>query len=204
MNTNTRHRALRAVRAVGLPLLVLGTCGWGGCLGAPKIQDRWTRVDLTSSSVTPFQTLTLGAAESVHVHAQITYRAIVTGYCVAELRVSPDYTPTTLGISPNMPRTQLASDIDSLLAHSSSVGRGVRAITGWDHLVQTIPFDFGAAVPAVLDTSGTGAGGLFFVCYLGSGVRIERPNQPDTIIVTPFKSSAMQVLPTGMAFQTAP
>ncbi|HTR97642.1 MAG TPA: hypothetical protein VMH61_07040 [Candidatus Acidoferrales bacterium] len=198
--SNGMVRALR----IGAPmLLVLGTCGWGGCLGSPKITDEWTRVDLTSSNVSAFETMPLGAAESVHVHAQITFRAIVTGYAVAELRVSPNYTTENLPLSPNLPRTDLASDIDSLLAHSVTAGRAIRAVTGWDHLVQTIPLDFGTTVPAVLDTTGAGAGGLFFVCYLGSGVKIERVNMPDTIVITPFKSSAMRVLPMGMALQTA-
>ena len=91
-----------------------------------------------------------------------------------------------------------------MLANSVTLGRVTRAITGWDHLIQHIDFTFGATVPAVLTDSSTGPPtGLFLVCYLGSGVKIERVNQPDTLIVTPFRSTPYQILPVGMTL-TAP
>jgi hypothetical protein len=76
-----------------------------------------------------------------------------------------------------------------------------RAITGWDHLIQDFDLGFNATVPATLtDSSSTGPpAGLFLLCYLGSGQKIERVNQPDTLIVTPFGSSQYQLLPVGMS-----
>ena len=201
MNTHRgTHR--RTVARVGLAgLLALVAC-CSGCLGAPKLEDRWTRIDLPASNVAPYQTMTLGAPESVHVQAQIIYRSIVTGYAVAELRVSPTISGGAVTITPSAPRQAMATSIDSLLQHSVSVGRATRAITGWDHLIQHIDFNFNAAVPTVLDSTGAGQGGLFLLCYMGSGDKIERPGMADTIIITPFQSASVQVLPIGMTLRT--
>lgn len=189
------HASRLALAAVGAGLLA-------GCFDAPKLEDRWTRVDIQSANVTAFQTLTLGAPESVSVQAAITYRQILTGYAVAELRVSPTMTPGSLPINPDATRLPMAEAIDSLLQHSVSIGRATRAVTGWDHLIQTLDFSFNAAVPVVLDSTGTTGGGVFLVCYLGSGDRVRRLGLADTIVVTPFKSAEYQVLPVGVTFRT--
>jgi hypothetical protein len=203
MNANTTIRRASAARVGLAGLLALSAWLCGGCLGAPKLEDRWTRIDLPAANVTPYQTMPLGAPESLRVQAQITYRSIVTGYAVAELRVSPTITGGSVTITPTAPREAMAASIDSLLQHSTSIGRATRAITGWDHLIQHIDFAFSAAVPGVLDSTGASAGGLFMVCYLGAGDKIERPGQADTIIITPFRSAEVQVLPIGMTFRTS-
>jgi len=43
-------------------------------------------------------------------------------------------------------------------------------------------------------------GGLFLLCYLGSGVKLELPSGADSIVVTPYNSSAYEILPVGMGF----
>ncbi len=189
--------------AVALVVATLGASVLGGCYDAPKLEDRWTRVDLESANVSAFQTLTLGAAESVTVNASVTYRQILTGYAVAELRVSPTTTPGALPINPDATRLPMAQAIDSLLVNSVSIGRATQAVTGWDHLIQHLGFRFNVAVPVVLDSTGTGGGAVFLVCYLGSGDRVRRLGMADTIIVTPFKSAEYQVLPFGITFRTA-
>jgi hypothetical protein len=186
--------------AAGL-LLALGALTLGGCFDAPRLEDRWTRVDIANSNVTAFQSMTLGAPESIHVAADVTFRSILTGYAVAELRVSPTLTPTSLHVTPDATRLTMAQDIDSLLQHSYSVGRATRAVTGWDHLIQRIDFAFNATVPSVLDSTGATSGGLFLVCYLGAGDRVERFAMPETLIVTPFRSADYKILPVGMTFQ---
>lgn len=185
-------------------LVALVACATSGCFDAPKLEDRWTRLDIASASVSPYQALTLGARESLAVTVDVTYRAILTGYAVADLRWSEDYTPVTLPMTPDMARAPLAHRVDSLLAHSVSVGRSTRAVTGWDHLIQRIDFRFGANVPAVLDSSGAGGGGLFLVCYLGAGDLERRLGMEDTLIVTPYGSEAYQVLPVGLALGSQP
>jgi hypothetical protein len=182
--------------------MVLAAGALAGCFDAPKLEDRWTRVDFTGASLAPFQSLPLGAPESVTVHANITYRQILTGYAVAELRVSPAFTPGSLPIDPDQPRLAMAQAIDSLLAHSVSIGRATRPVTGWDHLIQPLDFSFGATVPAVLDSTNEAGGGVFLVCYLGSGDLVRRFGMADTVIVTPFKSAEYQVLPVGLTLRT--
>jgi len=180
--------------------LLLGMVAWsaGGCLGTPKIEDRWTRVDFVASNVQPGQGLPTGVATPFAVSANVTYRTILTGYAVAELRASSTISAADVNVEPNAERVPMAYDIDRLLQNSVTAGRATRAVTGWDHLIQRIDFNFDGVAPASADTSGNPPRGLFLLCYLGSGVRVERQGLPDTILVTPFPSTQYQVLPVGM------
>ena len=187
-------------RGAAVAMLVLGASALCGCFDAPKLEDRWSRVDIADANVAAFQTLTLGAPESIHVSADITYRSILTGFAIAELRVSPTLTPTMLHVTPNASRQPMAADIDTLLLHSYSIGRATRAVTGWDHLIQRIDFGFHANVPTVLDSTGTTGGGLYLVCYLGAGDLQRRIGMNDTLVVTPFRSADYKILPVGMTF----
>ena len=171
-----------------------------GCLGKPKIEDRWTRIDVEGSSLRPYQQVSAGR-ESVQVSTAITYRSILTGFAVAELRASASVTPASVQLDPDAPRLRMAQDIDNLLANSVTLGRGTRAITGWDHLIQRIDFSFGANIPAAGDT--TAAGGVFLVCYLAQGDEVERADGTDTLIVTPFPSTPYEILPIGMELSVA-
>ncbi|MCC6650699.1 MAG: hypothetical protein IT348_06080 [Candidatus Eisenbacteria bacterium] len=175
-----------------------------GCFDAPKLEDRWTRVDIAGASVQPFQSLTLGARESIAVSVDVTYRSILTGFAVADLRVLRTGNAGAMGITPTASRLPMAQSIDSLLANSETVGRATRAVTGWDHLIQRIDFSFGANIPTVIDSTGGGGGGLFLVCYLGAGEELRRLGMADSLIVTPFGSAEYMVLPVGMTLRTAP
>ena len=178
---------------------------WFGLLA--KIEDRWTRVDLDHSTLAPGQALTAGTMDSIHVDARITYRRIVTGFFVAELRASATLGPTSVTLHPDAPRVPMANDIDAILANSVSIGRAVYPVTGWDHLIQPVSLDFRAQPSATVDSAGVSIGatsGLFLVCYLGSGERIERRGQADSIAITPFASAPNQLLPVGMELTVAP
>jgi hypothetical protein len=177
-----------------------------GCLDAPKIEDRWTRVDMAGASLAPSQPVTAGSTIPVLVSSDIYYRRILTGYAVAELRASTSISPGMLQMNPNANRLQMATDMDRLLATSVSMGREARAFTGWDHLIQHMDFAFTGVVPGtVTDSVGTGpTAGLFLVCYLGSGVKDERQDGTDTVIVTPYASSPYQILPVGLSVTVAP
>jgi hypothetical protein len=168
----------------------------GGCLGEPEIQDRWTRLDVVSSSLTPYQSLSTGAVP-ITVSAAVTYRKILTGFAVAELRGSSTVAPGAVEVHPDANRVRMAQDIDAILAGSVTLGRATRAVTGWDHLVQHIDFAFTGTVPAALDSTGPPAG-LFLVCYLGQGTEIERADGTDSLIVTPFPSTPYEILPVGL------
>ena len=185
-----------------VPLLVAcaALCA-SGCLGKPEIEDRWTRIDIASASVAPYQNMVPGAAELISVRAAITYRSILTGFAVAELRVS-SVDPATVVLEPTANRVRMANEIDLILRNSRSVGRATRAVTGWDHLIQHIDFNFVGVTPAVLDSTGAPAG-LFLVCYLGSGVEIERADGTDSLVVTSFASQQYELLPVGLELNAA-
>ena len=177
-----------------------------GCLEAPKLEDRWPRVDMTGASLAPAQSVPAGSTIPVQVSSDLYYRRILTGYAVAELRASTSISPGMLQMNPNADRLRMANDMDRLLATSVSMGREARAVTGWDHLIQHIDFAFTGVVPgSVTDSVGTGpTAGLFLVCYLGSGVKVERQDGTDTVIVTPYPSTPYQILPVGLSVTVAP
>jgi hypothetical protein len=190
-------RLRRVARRAGGPLLLLGALAIAGCFDKPEIEDRWTRVDVQSSSPAPRQTLLPGSMQAINMQTTITYRAIVTGFVVAELRAGDSLASSQMPMDPGAPRVAMAQGIDVILAHSRSLGRATRAVTGWDHLIQPVDFTFNAATPAGPDSTWSGSR-LFLLCYLGSGERVERQGLPDSIIITPFVSSEHQVLPVGM------
>ena len=177
-----------------------------GCLGKPEIEDRWTRIDVTASSVRPYQAMPPGSVP-ITVGADITYRAILTGFAVAELRASSTVSGTSVRIDPDADRERMAYDIDRILANSVTMGRMTRAVTGWDHLIQHIDFSFTGTVPATLDSAGVPLGpptGLFLLCYIGSGAKLRLANGTDSIVVTPFPSGTYQILPVGMEINSPP
>jgi len=188
---------LRALISGGLLAAVALACS--GCFDEPKIEDRWTRVDLGASSLAPYAVVSPATLDSITVSTSITYRAIVTGVAVAELRASSTLSASDVALGDGVARTAMASDIDRILAQSVSLGRATRAITGWDHLIQHLDFHFRANASAPPDSNGMGARGFFLLCYLGDGERVERADGSDTLIVTPFVSSERQVLPIGFA-----
>jgi hypothetical protein len=171
-----------------------------GCFDEPKLEDRWTRVDVTGASVVPNQMLPPSSSQSITIGADITYRRIVTGFAVAELRASSTVPTSSVLVLPDAPRLPMAQNIDRILANSVTMGRMTRAVTGWDHLIQHVDFTFTGVTPAASDSA---AHGLFLLCYLGSGERVELQGGGDSIIVTPFLSEPTQILPVGMPLAVA-
>jgi hypothetical protein len=188
-------RSLRSACGRAVPAVLLGVV-LAGCFDEPKIEDRWTRVDIDGSSLTPFQTLSAGARESITVQAKVTFRRVLTGYAVIEQRASSIAT-TAVAIHPDAPRVPMATGIDSVLANSVSCGRAIRAVTGWDHLIQNLNLGFTGAVPAT-------ANGLFLLAYLADGDEIELPNGADSVVITPYTSTPYEILPVGMELGIGP
>jgi hypothetical protein len=179
-------------------LLAVIAAGLAGCLWEPKIEDQWTRVDIESASVVPLQTVQAGSTLSLSGRANVTYRRILTGVVVAELRTSTAVPAAGTLVHPQAERVPMATAIDQILQSSVSMGRDTRLVTGWDHLIQPFDFSFSASVPATFDSSGA-RNGLFLLCYLGSGVEVELPDGSDSLVVTPLNSTQYQILPVGMA-----
>ncbi len=199
--------ARRLARSVAIAFLLASSVASTGCLGEPEIEDRWTRVDIAGANLVSGQQVQAGSSIPVTVSADITYRRILTGYAVAELRASTTFSAANLAVRPNNDdRLRMANDIDRLLATSVSMGRMTRAVTGWDHLIQRIDFTFTGSIPgSVTDSTGSGpVAGLFLVCYLASGREIELANGTDSVAVTPFGSNAYQILPVGLPLTVVP
>ena len=144
-----------------------------------------------------------GSPVSLDGRATVTYRRILTGVVVAELRASSAVPASSALVDPDADREPMAAAIDQILTSSVSLGRHARLVTGWDHLVQPFDFSFTASAPSATDSSGR-ANGLFLLCYLGSGTEVELPDGTDSLIVTPFNSTQYQVLPVGMALRVTP
>lgn len=206
MHTTPTIRTGRAARlargAAAVLVLMAAAATLAGCLGKPPIEDQWTRLDVESSTLRPNQSVPPSAAESVQVVVRITYRSIVTGFAVAELRVADSLGVADVVLSPDAPRVPMAHDIDRILAGSRTLGRATRAVTGWDHLIQPLDLRFSAATPP--DTGGIGARGLFLVCYMGSGDEIQLPGNRDSLVITPFNSDQYRILPVGMELSLTP
>lgn len=174
------HRPLAAVAA-------LLACG--GCLGEPPIDERWTLLEFESATPAAGQAVAADQTIAVAVRGRITYREIHTGFVVAELRYSDTLAPSMVSLDPDEHTLESALTIEHVLANSVTAGRATRAVTGFDHLVQTVDLQFEAPVPAGL---GTAAGdsaasrSLFLVLYLGDGEEMELPAGRDSLVVTPF------------------
>jgi hypothetical protein len=171
--------------------------GFSGCLDEPEIEDRWTRLDVVSSSLAPGQSVAPGSTLQVSARTSITYRRILTGFAVTELRASGAFSLNDVTLHPEAARVAMAQHIDSILANSVSLGRATRAVTGWDHLVQELDVGFSGTVPAAADSAGNPVG-LFLISYLGSGVEVEQPDGSDSLVVTPFPSVPYEILPVGI------
>ena len=190
MSARPRHAAV-----VMLAVIVTSLAG---CLWEPKIEDQWTRVDIESASVVPLQAVPAGSSLTLNGRANVTYRRILTGVVVAELRASSAVPAAATLVHPDAERVPMATAIDQILQSSVSMGRDTRLVTGWDHLIQPFDFSFSASAPAAFDSSGA-RNGLFLICYLASGTEVQLPNGTDSLVVTPLNSSQYQVLPVGMA-----
>jgi len=187
----------RPIRRLGPLILAAIAVALNGCLGEPEIEDRWTRVDLVSTSLDGSGSIPVGSAVPISLRASVTYRSILTGAVIAEVRVSPTVRPGDVEIDPDAPRLEMAHDIANLLVNSTSAGMAVRQVTGWTHLIQEIDLAFDAAIPSATDSSGAFLS-AFLVTYLGEAEEIELEDGSDSLVVTPFDVDDMEVLPVGV------
>jgi hypothetical protein len=174
----------------------------GGCLGEPEIDERWTKLEMLTMDPDPGQVLVGSQPVNVAVKGRITYRRIMTGFLVAEVRYSDTIAPTTVALNPDQHTLEASEDIDRILANSVTTGRATRAVTGFDHLMQDIDFSFTAGVPPELFQGPDR--GLYLILYMGDGDEIELQDGTDSLVVTPFVSGAQQVLHTGFPLNVTP
>jgi hypothetical protein len=191
---NIARRALLVCFTISATALV-------SCLDEPGIDETWTKLELLTTAPGPKQTRSASQPIDVSVKGRVTYRSILTGFLVAEVRYSPTIAPSSVALNPDEHTLKDAESIDRILANSVTAGRATRASTGFDHLMQDVDFNFTATVPAGY-TPGTG--GLYLLLYMGDGDEVERVNNTDTLIVTPFVSTQKEVLHTGFAINVSP
>ncbi len=184
-----------------LALVTFGLTALVGCLDEPEIDDTWTKLEFLSVAPGPKQAPSASQPINVRVKGRVTYRSILTGFLVAEVRYSPTITPASVALNPDEHTLRDAESIDRILANSVTAGRATRASTGFDHLMQDVDLNFAATVPAGYVP---GTGGLYLLLYMGDGEEVERVNNTDTLIVTPFVSTQKEVLHTGFAINVTP
>jgi len=161
-----------------------------GCLGEPPIEERWTRLEILS--VAPGEAAAYGSGAAVSVRARITYREVLTGFLVADLRESAVLGAGDTGFESSDDPLGAARDVDRVLASSTSLGHDAVPVTGFDHLIQEATFAFDGA-PA------GGAGGLFLVVYFSEDVdEMELPGGGEIEIVTPIFSTEKDILSAGV------
>jgi hypothetical protein len=161
-----------------------------GCLGEPSVEDRWTKLEILQA--TPADPAAWAAGGPVTVRARITYRELLTGFLVADLRESPTLTPADTGFEDGDDHLGMARDVDLVLASSTTLAHDARPVTGFDHLIQEVTLSFDA--PAA---SGTGT--LFLVLYFSENVEeVELPDGAEIEIVTPLLSTERDILSAGI------
>ena len=176
------------------------TAALAGCLDEPEIDERWTLLEMLQTTPGPAAILPASQAVEVAVQGRITYRAIRTGFLVAEARYANNLDRSGLVLDPEEHTLESALEIETILANSVTTGRAVKAVTGFDHLQQTIDLSFTAQVPAELtggNPDSTGFRGLYLVLYMAEGEEIELDGGVDSLVVTPFRVEETQVLHTG-------
>lgn len=201
MNRLTRPSNTWFAGAITILALTLFT----GCLGEPEIDEKWTLVEFVNITPQPGVTTPGDQPIDVTVRGRITYRRILTGFLVAEVRYSDTLSPTSVAsLNPDESNLDSAQDVDLILANSVTAGRATRAVTGFDHLQQEIDLAFTAQVPSAMFGSGTQTGWLYLLLYAGSGNEIQLASGADSLVVTPFVSTSDEVLHTGFALTVTP
>lgn len=181
-----------------------------GCLGDPPIEERWTRLEFAQApSVTE---VAPGQSTPITLTARLTYREILTGFVIAEVRRSDTLTADDVEFERTDDPLLLAREVDRVIAESTSLGFASRAVTGFDHLIQEIPLEIDAGFPppaadgtAVDSTAVAGGAGMFLLLYIGDVDEVELRNGDEIEVVTPRLSEANELLTVGVELaQPAP
>jgi len=184
-----------------------------GCLTEPPLEDAWTKVEIVSVTPSSADGLAFDSTSTVTVRARITYREIVTGSVIAELRAVP---PEELGEAPldaMNPRLESAQRIDRILSNSVALGTGTRLVTGFDHLIQDVVLilEMGAAPADSASADSLDPGGapgandaLIIVAYMGDAEEEEMENGEEVLVIDPFLTTERRILSSGFDLRRAP
>lgn len=188
-----------------LPATFLGAALLGGCLEAPTVEETWTKIEVVSLTPSTPDAFVGQSDVSLDVRARITYRELLTGFLVADLRAST-IAPSDVDLEDDPDDDEdaldVAHDVDLLIQNSVSLGVDAIEITGFDHLIQETNFEFDVTVP---DSSV--ANGLYLLVYFSSDVEEledENGNGLDSLSVTPTLSTERDILSAGAPIVAAP
>jgi hypothetical protein len=172
--------------------------GIAGSLGEPPLEDRWTSLEILNSSEDDSASVDLASGDTCQMTARITFRQILTGAIVSELRASSTITTDMVELNPDEQIRGTARDVDYILQNSVTAGRDFHSVTGYPELRREFSFNTTGFVPT--DTTLTGPIiGLFLVLYMGDEEEIELADGRDSIVITPFESERYQILHKGIA-----
>ncbi len=185
----------------------------GGCLTEPPLEDAWTKVEIVSVTPSSADGLAFDSTSTITVRARVTYREIVTGSVIAELR---SVSPEELGDAPLKsmnPRLESAQRIDRILSNSVALGTGVRLVTGFDHLIQDVVLivEMGGAPADSAASDSVNPGGapsasdaLIIVAYMGDADEEELENGDEVLVIDPFLTTERRILSSGFDLRRAP
>lgn len=160
-----------------------------GCLGEPDVDDRWTRLDVLAPDP-----VAMIEGETLNVTGAITYRTILTGDVIAELRISDVVGYDAVNLTPEADRMGVLEDVELILSNSQTVESAFFRVTGWDHLIQELQFQFDAsALPTDL-----GAGGMYVILYFGTVDDMELPDGSEVTVIEAADFRESEILPTGV------
>ena len=172
----------------------------GGCFDSPPIEETWTRIELLSSSVNTREEFAGGAVIPLQVDARITFRELLTGFLVVDVRSSATLTAADVDLEDDPDDDEdgldVARDVDRILLDSVSLAVEAVPITGFDHLIRDLEIQLDAAVP-------DGVGNIFLLVYFSDDVEEVEEDDMESIIVTPTLSTERDVLSAGMAITPA-
>jgi hypothetical protein len=183
-------------------LLGLAAATLPSCLAEPPIEERWTRLEILEASPVDLQAFQGGGPVTVAVRARITYREILTGFLVAEVRQSPTLTDDDTRFEFADRHLDIARDVDLVLTNSTALGSETVPVTGFDHLIQEIDLSFEAnpaqGSQAPPPGSESPSSDLFLVLYFSDDVEeVELESGEEIEVIDPLLSTEADILSTG-------
>ena len=200
-------------RFLGFASLLAGLAFTAACLEEPPLEERWTYLEIVDATPTDAAQYSVGGTTPVAVSGRITYRELLTGFLVADLRATDVFTTDDTNFEredlQDMQYLDRAREVDLVLQNSISLGFDAVPITGFDHLIQdvTFSFDAGAIQPfQQVDTTATyAATGLFLLLYFSDDVQeVELSNGQEVEVVTPTFSDERDILSMGIELVPQP
>jgi hypothetical protein len=172
----------------------------GGCFDSPPIEETWTRIELQSAVPNTREDFAGGAAVAMQVEARITFRELLTGFLVVDLRSAATLTAADVDLVDDPDDDEdgldVARDVDRILLDSTSLAVEAVPITGFDHLIRDLTVELDASVPDA-------AANVFLLVYFSDDVEEVEEGDMESIIVTPTLSTERDILSAGRAIMPA-